>query len=338
MRMMLSRLVLGAGVAAALMLWGPEIGHAQPGSGAPAPSAATKQEAKRLVDEGIAAQNAKDYDKAIDLYRRAFALVPHPILLFNVGQAHRLAGRPDQAVPFYERYLAADPNGSEAAAARAALAAIKAAAPTGGAPRAGAAPKPAEATGSSETTRPAETRPAQATPAETRAAETTPAETTPAETTPAETSGRPAAPPPVSQDVPPKTVGLTPESMPALEPDAPHRTDTVASSGRTLRLTGIVLGGAGLASAVVGVYFTTRVRHWEAEAELEGAPYTVTKPKGEAAQLRGDIAYALAGGLAIGGAVTYWLGYRKDRDSQTTAWVPVVGAGVAGIALTGSLP
>lgn len=306
MRMMLSRLVLGAGVAVALMLWGPAIGHAQPGSGAPAPSGASKQEAKRLVDEGIAAQNAKDYDKAIDLYKRAFALVPHPILLFNVGQAHRLAGRPDQAVPFYERYLAADPNGSEAVAARAALAAIKAAAPAGGAPRAGA--------------------------------ETRPAETRPAETTPAETSGRPAAPPPVSQDVPPKTVGLTPESMPALEPDAPHRTDTVAGSGRTLRLTGIVLGGAGLASAVVGVYFTTRVRHWEAEAELEGAPYTVTKPKGEAAQLRGDIAYALAGGLAIGGAVTYWLGYRKDRDSQTTAWVPVVGAGVAGIALTGSLP
>src|SRR5690606_20424292 len=116
MASILSRVVIGAGIAAALMLGGPAIAEAQARPRAPAPSDAAKQAARKLVDEGIAAQDAKDYDQAIERYKQAYALVPHPILMFNIGQAHRLAGRPDQAVPFYERYLALDPSGSESAA------------------------------------------------------------------------------------------------------------------------------------------------------------------------------------------------------------------------------
>lgn len=122
MHSLLARVVLGAGVAAALMFRSPVIVTAQPASDAPAASDVDKRAAKKLVDEGIAAQRAKDYDKAIELYQKAFALVPHPILLFDIGQAHRLAGHLEQAVPFYERYLALDPGGAEAAAAHAFLA------------------------------------------------------------------------------------------------------------------------------------------------------------------------------------------------------------------------
>src|SRR5690606_26089296 len=78
--------------------------------------------ASKLVEEGIAAQDAKDYDRAVDLYMRAYSLVSHPILLFNIGQAHRLAGRPERATPLYERYLAIEPDGEQAATARAFLA------------------------------------------------------------------------------------------------------------------------------------------------------------------------------------------------------------------------
>ncbi len=292
MASLLSRVVLGAGIAAALIASAPANVGAQPDPKAGAPSAADKQAAKKLVDDGLAAYNTKDYDKAIELYKQAFGLIPHPILLFNIAQAHRLAGRPDKAVPFYERYLERDPSGPESGPARAALADIKAA-----------------ATARSGETRPGETG----------------------------EPGEPGAPPPVKRDVPPAAVEPTPAPMPAPEPDAPHRTDTVTRPGRTLRLTGLALGGAGLASAAVGLYFTTRVLHWEAEAEREGAPFTNAKSKGEAAQLRGDIAYGLAGALVIGGAVTYWLGHRKDQEART-AWAPVLGAGYAGIALSGSLP
>jgi hypothetical protein len=96
MESFLARVVLGAGIAVAVLIApGSRIGHAQAGPGAPAPAnVGAREAARQLVDEGIAAQDAGDYDTAIARYMRAFALDPHPVLLFNVGQAHRLAGCP----------------------------------------------------------------------------------------------------------------------------------------------------------------------------------------------------------------------------------------------------
>jgi len=83
-----------------------------------------------MVDEGIAAQEVKDYDKAIELYTSAYKLLPHPVVLFDIAQAHRLAGRLEEAGRFYERYLSADPDGDEVGTARALLATIRKAART----------------------------------------------------------------------------------------------------------------------------------------------------------------------------------------------------------------
>jgi len=44
--------------------------------------------------------------------------VPHPVLLFNIAQAHRLAGRMDQAIKAFQRFLASHPQGAEAQIAR----------------------------------------------------------------------------------------------------------------------------------------------------------------------------------------------------------------------------
>jgi tetratricopeptide (TPR) repeat protein len=101
------------------------IANAQPSSGSAHAGTSARTAAKKLVDEGNAAYNAKDYGKAIALYMRAFSLEPHPRLLFNVGQALRLAGCSDRATSFYERYLALEPNGGESEPARGALAEIK---------------------------------------------------------------------------------------------------------------------------------------------------------------------------------------------------------------------
>lgn len=117
-----SHLILAAGVVAVLALQKPGTVDAQPVQEEQAPSSVDKQAAKRLVDAGIAAQSANEYDTAIELYNKAFALVPHPLLLFNIGQAHRLSGRLAHAVPFYERYLALDPHGPESTVARTILA------------------------------------------------------------------------------------------------------------------------------------------------------------------------------------------------------------------------
>src|SRR5689334_6764796 len=64
-----------------------------------------KKVAKSYVDAGLAAQDAGDYDTALTFYDKAYALVPHPALLFNKAQVHRLAGRQAQAIELYEQYL-----------------------------------------------------------------------------------------------------------------------------------------------------------------------------------------------------------------------------------------
>jgi len=99
--------------------------HVTSAAAQPAPSSNAKiKAAKSYTDAGLAAQNAGDHDTAITFYSKAYDLVPHPILLFNIAQAHRLAGRDDEAADFYQRFLATKPTGPEARIARDLLAEI----------------------------------------------------------------------------------------------------------------------------------------------------------------------------------------------------------------------
>jgi tetratricopeptide (TPR) repeat protein len=84
----------------------------------PASTDKVKAEAKSYVDAGLVAQKAGSYDLSITLYERAYALIPHPVLLFNMAQAHRLAGHEESALILYRKYLGINPRGSEAGIAR----------------------------------------------------------------------------------------------------------------------------------------------------------------------------------------------------------------------------
>jgi tetratricopeptide (TPR) repeat protein len=106
-------LLCGWLVAALFAMW-PVVAHAQ----APVPEKSNKQAAKAYVDAGLQAQRSGDYDTAIILYEKAYELVPHPVLLFNLAQAHRLAGRLHKALALYRKYLDTEPHGAEAATAR----------------------------------------------------------------------------------------------------------------------------------------------------------------------------------------------------------------------------
>ena len=77
-----------------------------------------KQLARQYTNAAIAAQDARDYDTAITFYQKAYEQVPHPILLFNMAQSHRLAGREAEALALYQRYLTDDPKGPKAKDAR----------------------------------------------------------------------------------------------------------------------------------------------------------------------------------------------------------------------------
>ena len=70
-----------------------------------------KVQAKELVSKGLQSQIAGRYDEAITFYKAAYDLLPHPELLFNLGQAHRLRGDRVVALDYYRKYVALQPNG-----------------------------------------------------------------------------------------------------------------------------------------------------------------------------------------------------------------------------------
>jgi tetratricopeptide (TPR) repeat protein len=65
---------------------------------------ADKAKAKALYEEGLRHYNVADYDDAIKIWKQAYLIAKKPLLLFNIGQAYRLAGDCKQAMSFYDSY------------------------------------------------------------------------------------------------------------------------------------------------------------------------------------------------------------------------------------------
>lgn len=85
---------------------------------AASPSSADDPEAraKALALEGKQAFDIGDYGVAIERYEAAYQLKAAPGLLFNLGQCHRKAGRFDEALSFFRRYLESNPPPEQAKA------------------------------------------------------------------------------------------------------------------------------------------------------------------------------------------------------------------------------
>jgi hypothetical protein len=84
-------------------------------SAQPQPSPATKQQASSLVKQAIAKSQAGDHATAIELYLQAYALIPQPLLLSNIGSEYQQEpGKQVEALKYFCKYLEADPTGSNA--------------------------------------------------------------------------------------------------------------------------------------------------------------------------------------------------------------------------------
>jgi tetratricopeptide (TPR) repeat protein len=75
-----------------------------------------KERALQMVKQARVAYDLGRYDEAASFYEGAYRLVQDPPLLFNIGQAYRLAGRAEKALAAYKGFLrtapADDPNRS----------------------------------------------------------------------------------------------------------------------------------------------------------------------------------------------------------------------------------
>ena len=81
-----------------LALLAPSVAHAAP-----------KDEARRAFNEGLELIAAGDYLGGIDKFQKAYDLVPHPAVLYNIGRAYADAGLYPEAIETFELYLATEP-------------------------------------------------------------------------------------------------------------------------------------------------------------------------------------------------------------------------------------
>lgn len=278
----------------------------------------TKAVAKQYVDAGLAAQSSGDYDTAITFYEKAAALVPHPVLTFNIAQAHRLAGRIERALQLYRAYLAADPKGSQAATAREIVAEIER--------------QRAEAARLAEEARASEARKAdQARADQARAAEQArKADPDRAERARAAEQARKA-----DQD---RAERARADRAPAAPAPPASEDGEPASPGRSLRLAGLVSGATGVVALGVGIGFGVRAASLSDELSRPGAPYSKTKvAAGERANKLEAVGLIAGAALVGAGAVLYWRGHVRDHR-EAVAIAPLVAPDQLGVLVTGALP
>jgi tetratricopeptide (TPR) repeat protein len=80
-------------------------------------AAADTSEAEQLFQQGQAAYDGKRYADAIAAWDRAYQLSKLPAMLFNIAQAHRLAGHCALAVENYRKFVQLDPAAEDKPAA-----------------------------------------------------------------------------------------------------------------------------------------------------------------------------------------------------------------------------
>src|SRR5688572_25093243 len=66
---------------------------------------ASKTEARRHFQMGLALVTKGDFLSAVDAFESAYETSPHYAVLYNLGQAYAALGRSDQALRTFERFL-----------------------------------------------------------------------------------------------------------------------------------------------------------------------------------------------------------------------------------------
>jgi len=90
-----------------------------------ADQAADAAEARRFYEQGTKKYSMGDFPKAIELYKKAFDLLPDPVFLYNIAQAYRLSDNFKQAQFFYKSYLRNAPNAANRAEVEARIAELE---------------------------------------------------------------------------------------------------------------------------------------------------------------------------------------------------------------------
>jgi tetratricopeptide (TPR) repeat protein len=116
-------------------------------------AAATR--ARELFKQAEVHFSVGEFERALDLYKQAYKLMPLPGFLFNIGQCHRNLGQHDKALFFYRQYLLRAPQAQNREEVQKLIAICEAALRREpGPPATRPAPQPPPATASAAATQP----------------------------------------------------------------------------------------------------------------------------------------------------------------------------------------
>ena len=76
---------------------------------------AQKQEVRQHYEKASRAYDVQKFQEAIEEYQKTYEISGDPAMLFNVAQAYRLNGQPQEAIYYYRRYLERSPTASNRA-------------------------------------------------------------------------------------------------------------------------------------------------------------------------------------------------------------------------------
>jgi tetratricopeptide (TPR) repeat protein len=273
--------------------------------------------AKAYVDAGLAAQERGDQDTAIAMYAKAYELVPVPILVFNMAQAHRLAGRTQVAIDHYKRYLADEPKGAKARTAREFITALEGQLILEESAKAKAAEE--EAARKAE-----EARKAAAADAARKAEDARRAEE-------ARRAGGGDGKQPRGGD----GGAVAPIDGEGDGDDGGHGKRDGGGGGGGLRKVGLTSAALGVISLGVSIPFGLKAKSIADELSVPGTTFDADKDaSGKAAGNIHLITTVAGGALLVGGVTMYFIGRSKRNDG--VAFVPVVDPDHVGIVVRGA--
>lgn len=246
----------------------------------PAPTPQQKQAAGDLTKQAIAKSQDGDHERAIELYLKAFEIVPLPVLLSNVGAEYQKLKKPVEALKYFCMYLEKDPTGASATFARAQAKLIQL------------------EQGNKDVTD--------------------------------ATACDPPKPP-------------EPDPQPVVEQPQPQPTATSSSSdrGKGLRIGGLAVGGAGLVSMGLGIYFGLKAK--DISDQISNHDMNMMWPdniqdledEGQAHENKQIVLMIAGGALVATGVALYFIGRSRKGDEGAVSVVPTATPESAGLAITG---
>ncbi len=89
------------------------------------PGADLRTRASGHMKKGKEYQDIGDHRKAVGEFKAAYDLLPHALILYNIGNAYRLAGDKGEAIQYFEKFVALEAAGGPVEKAKKYLTALK---------------------------------------------------------------------------------------------------------------------------------------------------------------------------------------------------------------------